>query len=108
MIRAILVDDQPLVLAGLRRILAPRAGFEIVTECADGSEVENAVRQFRPDVVIMDARMKVMGGAEATRRLRADEDAPPILILTTFDDDDVLSESLRAGESGFQLKDAPG
>jgi DNA-binding NarL/FixJ family response regulator len=107
-IRAVLVDDQPLVLAGLRRILGPRAGFEVVAECNDGAEVQAAVRSTRPDVVIMDARMKVMGGAEATRRLRADEDSPPVLILTTFDDDDVLSESLRAGASGFQLKDAPG
>jgi DNA-binding NarL/FixJ family response regulator len=107
-IRIVLVDDQPLVLAGLRRILGSRAGFEVVAECADGSEVEAVVDRTRPDAVIMDARMKVMGGAEATARLRQKEDSPPVLILTTFDDDEVLSASLRAGASGFQLKDAPG
>ncbi len=108
MIRVLLVDDQQLVRAGLRRILAPREGFDVVGECADGSEVVEAVAAFRPDVVIMDARMKNIGGPEATRRLRADPDAPPVLVLTTFDDDEVLSASLRAGASGFQLKDAPG
>lgn len=108
MIRVLLVDDQQLVRAGLRRILAPREGFEVVGECADGSEVVEAVAAWRPDVVIMDARMKNVDGPEATRRLRADPDAPPVLVLTTFDDDEVLSASLRAGASGFQLKDAPG
>lgn len=108
MIRVLLVDDQPLVRAGLRRILAPREGFQVVGECSDGSEVAEAVATSRPDVVIMDARMKHVGGPEATQRLRADPDAPPVLVLTTFDDDEVLSASLRAGASGFQLKDAPG
>jgi DNA-binding NarL/FixJ family response regulator len=107
-IRLVIVDDQQLVRTGLRRILAPREGFDIVAECSDGSEVEAAVAATRPDLVIMDARMKQVGGAEATRRLRQREDAPPVLILTTFDDDEVLSASLRAGASGFQLKDAPG
>jgi len=107
-IRILLVDDQPLIRAGLRRILGPRAGFEVVAECADGSEVAAAVDEHRPDLVIMDARMKVMGGAEATGLLRRRADSPPVLILTTFDDDEVLSASLRAGASGFQLKDAPG
>ncbi len=108
MIRVLLVDDQQLVRTGLCRILGPRAGFEVVGECADGTEVEEAVRESQPDVVIMDARMKQMGGAEATRVLRRHDDSPPVLILTTFDDDEVLSASLRAGASGFQLKDAPG
>jgi DNA-binding NarL/FixJ family response regulator len=107
-IKILLVDDQPLIRAGLRRILGPRAGFDVVGECADGTEVEGAVAELAPDLVIMDARMKVMGGAEATRRLRRQPDTPPVLILTTFDDDEVLSASLRAGASGFQLKDAPG
>jgi DNA-binding NarL/FixJ family response regulator len=107
-IRVVLVDDQPLVLTGLRRILAARDGFDVVAECTDGDEVEEAVGATQPDLVIMDARMKRMGGAEATRRLRARADAPPVLILTTFDDDEILSASLRAGASGFQLKDAPG
>jgi len=107
MIRVLLVDDQPLVRAGLRRILRPRAGFEIVGECEDGDEVESAVRVFHPDVVIMDVRMRRVDGAEATRRLR-EQGGPPVLVLTTFDDDEVLAASLRAGASGFQLKDAPG
>jgi DNA-binding NarL/FixJ family response regulator len=108
MIRVLLVDDQQLVRTGLRRILAPREGFEVVAECGDGDEVEAAVDAHRPDLVIMDARMKRIGGPEATERLRARTDAPPVLVLTTFDDDEVLSASLRAGASGFQLKDAPG
>lgn len=108
MIRVLLVDDQQLIRAGLRRILAPRSGFQVVGECGDGSEVESAVAKHHPDLVIMDARMKDIGGAEATRRLRQRTDSPPVLILTTFDDDEVLSSSLRAGASGFQLKDAPG
>jgi DNA-binding NarL/FixJ family response regulator len=70
-IRVLLVDDQQLVRAGLRRILRPRAGFDIVGECDDGDEVEAAVRSSRPDVVVMDMRMKRVDGAEATRRLRA-------------------------------------
>jgi DNA-binding NarL/FixJ family response regulator len=107
-IRVLLVDDQPLVRTGLARILAPRVGFEIVGECSDGNEVAAAVVLTTPDVVIMDARMKQMGGAEATRLLREHPESPPVLILTTFDDDEVLSASLRAGASGFQLKDAPG
>jgi DNA-binding NarL/FixJ family response regulator len=108
MIRVLIVDDQQLIRSGLQRILAPREGFEVVGECSDGTEVEEAVVKTKPDVVIMDARMKDMGGAEATRRLRQQPDSPPVLILTTFDDDEVLSASLRAGASGFQLKDAPG
>jgi DNA-binding NarL/FixJ family response regulator len=107
-IRVLLVDDQPLVRAGLRRILRPRAGFEVVGECDDGDQVEQAVAATRPDVVVMDVRMKRVDGAEATRRLRARDGSPPVLVLTTFDEDEVLSASLRAGASGFQLKDAPG
>jgi DNA-binding NarL/FixJ family response regulator len=107
-IRVLLVDDQPLARAGLRRILRPRAGFEVVGECDDGDQVEQAVAATNPDVVVMDVRMKRMDGAEATRRLRSRHTSPPVLVLTTFDDDEVLSASLRAGASGFQLKDAPG
>jgi DNA-binding NarL/FixJ family response regulator len=107
MIRVLLVDDQQLVRAGLQRILRARAGFEIVGECEDGDEVEAAVRDSRPDVVVMDMRMKRVDGAEATRRIR-DSGGPPVLVLTTFDDDEVLAAALRAGASGFQLKDAPG
>jgi DNA-binding NarL/FixJ family response regulator len=104
----LLVDDQPLARAGLRRILPPRAGFEISGECDDGDQVERAVDTQRPDVVVMDVRMKRVDGAEATRRLRSRVDGPPVLVLTTFDDDQVLSAALRAGAAGFLLKDAPG
>jgi DNA-binding NarL/FixJ family response regulator len=107
-IRVLLVDDQPLVRAGLRRILRPRAGFEVVGECDDGDQVDQAVAATGPDVVVMDVRMKRVDGAEATRRLRARDGSPPVLVLTTFDEDEVLSASLRAGASGFLLKDAPG
>ncbi len=108
MIRVLLVDDQPLVRTGLRRILHEDEGFEIVGECDDGDEVETAVERLHPDLVVLDIRMKRVDGVEATRRLRARRDSPPILVLTTFGEDEVLSAALRAGASGFQLKDAPG
>ena len=108
MIRVLLVDDQELVRVGLRRILHEDEGFEIVGDCSDGDEVEAAVERLHPDLVVMDIRMKRVDGVEATRRLRAHDDAPPVLVLTTFDDDEVLAGTLRAGASGFQLKDARG
>ena len=108
MIRVLLVDDQQLVREGLRRILHPDDGFDIVGECGDGAEVAGAVERLRPDVVVMDVRMKDVDGVEATRRLRDQPAGPPVLVLTTFDDDEVLSSALRAGAAGFVLKDAPG
>jgi DNA-binding NarL/FixJ family response regulator len=107
-VRVLLVDDQPLVREGLRRILHSTEGFEIVGECTDGEEVGHAVTTLRPDVVVLDIRMRHVDGIEAIRRLRASGDGTPILVLTTFDDDEYLSGALRAGASGFQLKDAPG
>jgi DNA-binding NarL/FixJ family response regulator len=106
-IGVLLVDDQDLVRSGLRRILRRKDGFTIVGECADGSEVPGAVERHRPDVVVMDLRMRDVDGIEATRRLRRDPDAPPVLVLTTFDDDELLSGALRAGAAGFLLKDSP-
>ncbi|HEX5861288.1 MAG TPA: response regulator transcription factor [Nocardioides sp.] len=106
-IAVLLVDDQDLVRSGLRRILRRKDGFTIVGECADGAEVATAVEQHRPDVVVMDLRMREVDGIEATRRLRRDPDAPPVLVLTTFDDDELLSGALRAGAAGFLLKDSP-
>lgn len=103
--RVLLVDDQELVRSGLRRILRPRVGFDVVAECSDGQEVPAAVRQHAVDVVVMDLRMKGVDGIEATRRL-TDAQGPPVLVLTTFDDDEMLSGALRAGANGFILKDS--
>ena len=112
MIRVLLVDDQALARAGLKMILGPEDGFEVVGECGDGAAALSTVATLRrsgsgPDVVLMDVRMRGMDGVEATRRLRAEPDGPPVLILTTFDDDEILSTALRAGAAGFLLKDAP-
>ena len=104
--RVMLVDDQELVRSGLRRILRRRDGFEIVAECSDGSEVPEAVAQHDVDVIVMDLRMKGVGGIDATRLVRHDDGAPPVLVLTTFDDDEMLSGALRAGAAGFILKDS--
>jgi DNA-binding NarL/FixJ family response regulator len=106
-VRVLLVDDQELVRSGLRRILRRRDGFEVVAECEDGDQVPAAVREHRPDVVVMDLRMRRVDGIEATERLRAQAGAPPVLVLTTFDDDALLSAALRAGAAGFLLKDSP-
>lgn len=106
-VEVLLVDDQELVRSGLRRILRNQLGFRIVGECSDGREVVDAVDRHDPDVVIMDLRMKDVDGIEATGRLRARSDDPPVLVLTTFDDDELLSGALRAGAAGFLLKDAP-
>jgi len=107
-IRVLLVDDQELVRAGLRLILSSEFGFEVVSEAADGAAAVDAVAQVRPDVVVMDIRMRGMDGVEATRRIGQLTSSPPVLVLTTFDDDEVLSGALRAGASGFALKEAPG
>ena len=106
-IRVLLVDDQELIRAGLRGILRPRFGFHIVGECSHGGEVAGAVSALHPDVVLMDVRMPVLDGIEATRRLREDHSAPPVLALTTFQDDEVLAGMLRAGAAGFVLKGLP-
>jgi len=107
MIRLVLVDDQALARAGLKLILSPEDGFTVVGEAADGAAAIEVVAQMQPDVVVMDVRMRGMDGVTATKHLRALEQSPPVLILTTFDDDEVLSGALRAGASGFVLKEAP-
>jgi DNA-binding NarL/FixJ family response regulator len=105
--RVILVDDQELVRSGLRRILRKRDGFEIVAECGDGSELPAALDAAEGvDVVVMDLRMREVDGITATRDLASRADAPPVLVLTTFDDDEMLSGALRAGAAGFLLKDS--
>ena len=106
MIRVIVVDDQAVIRVGVARILGPDDGFEVVAECEDGDEVVAAVAAHRPDVVVMDVRMRRLDGVSATRALVAAGDPPPVLVLTTFDDDDALWGALDAGASGFVLKDA--
>jgi DNA-binding NarL/FixJ family response regulator len=107
MIRVIIVDDQPVVRAGVVRILGPDDGFEVVAECDDGDQAVAAVAAHRPDLVLMDVRMRRVDGVTATRSLLGASDAPPILMFTTFDDDDVLWGALDAGAAGFILKDSP-
>jgi DNA-binding NarL/FixJ family response regulator len=107
MIRVLLVDDQELVRTGLRGILREPFGFAVVGECADGGEVVAAVEAAAPDVVLMDVRMPFTDGVQATTRLRQRADSPPVLALTTFDDDEALAGMLRAGASGFVLKGVP-
>jgi DNA-binding NarL/FixJ family response regulator len=107
MIRVLVVDDQELVRAGLRGILRTEFGFDIVGECANGGEAIAAAESLAPDVVLMDVRMPLVDGVQATRELRRREGSPPVLALTTFDDDEVLAGVLRAGAVGFILKGVP-
>jgi DNA-binding NarL/FixJ family response regulator len=110
-IRILLVDDQALVRAGFRMILDAEADMDVVGEAADGREAIDQVRSLRPDVVLMDIRMPELDGLEASRRILANgvagDEAPRILMLTTFDLDEYVYEALRAGASGFLLKDTP-
>jgi DNA-binding NarL/FixJ family response regulator len=106
-IRVLLVDDQELVRTGLRGILREAFGFDVVGECADGREVSAAAAALAPDVVLMDARMPFVDGVQATRELRGLQDSPPVLALTTFEDEEVLAGMLRAGAAGFVLKGVP-
>ena len=106
-LRVLVADDQELVRAGFCVILEA-AGFTVAGEAADGGAAVALAASERPDVVLMDVRMPVMDGLEATRRIAASgADAPKVVILTTFDLDDYVYEALRAGASGFLLKDAP-
>jgi DNA-binding NarL/FixJ family response regulator len=107
-VRVLIVDDQALVRAGFRMILEAERDIEIVGEASDGLEALEAARELRPDVVLMDIRMPNLDGLEATRRL-VDSGAggPRVLMLTTFDLDEYVYEALRAGASGFLLKDTP-
>jgi DNA-binding NarL/FixJ family response regulator len=104
-IRVALVDDQEIVRAGLARILSPADGFEVVAECADGREAVAVLPGLRPGVVLMDIRMPVLDGIAATAQLRDAEDPLPVLVLTTFGEDEVLWGAMEAGASGFVLKD---
>ena len=110
-IRVLLVDDQALIRAGFRMILDAEDDIEVVGECADGTQAVDSARRLDPDVVLMDIRMPEMDGIEATRRIASatgNADAPVrVLMLTTFDLDEYVYDALRAGASGFLLKDVP-
>lgn len=106
-IRLLLVDDDPLVRAGLSLMMGGADDIEIVGEAADGSEVEALVDRTRPDVVLMDIRMPSVDGLTATERLRGRKDAPQVVVLTTFHADEQVLRALRAGAAGFVLKDTP-
>ncbi|WP_406863502.1 response regulator transcription factor [Streptomyces sp. HUAS MG47] len=107
MIRVVLADDQTLVRAGFRSILADEEDIEVVGEAADGEQAVALARELRPDVVLMDIRMPGLDGLEATRRITGDErlEGVRVVILTTFDVDDYVYGALRAGASGFLVKD---
>jgi len=108
-IRVLLVDDQELVRTGFRMILDAEPDIDVVGEVGDGAAAVVATKELRPDVVLMDIRMPGVDGIEATRQICRDhrDDDPRVLILTTFDIDDYVYEALRAGASGFLLKDTP-
>jgi DNA-binding NarL/FixJ family response regulator len=105
-VRVAIVDDQQMVRTGFRLILEAEPGIEVVAEAGDGDEALGAVARSRPDVVLMDIQMPVLDGIEATRRIVAAGDAR-VVILTTFERDDYISGAVRAGASGFLVKNAP-
>jgi len=106
-IRVLVVDDQSMVRAGLRMLLAEEADIDVVAEAGDGVAAIAQAARFHPDVVLMDIRMPELDGLEATRRILAADASAKVLILTTFNLDDYVYEALRAGASGFVLKDEP-
>ena len=107
MIRVVIADDQDMVRAGFRMILGSHDDIEVVGEAGNGREAVEAARLLKPDVVVMDIRMPGVDGIDATRRLMERADAPRVLMLTTFDLDEYVYEALKAGASGFMLKNAP-
>jgi DNA-binding NarL/FixJ family response regulator len=107
MISCLIADDQAMVREGFGALLAAQQGISVAGLAADGAEAVRLARQIRPDVVLMDVRMPVMDGLAAARQLLAGEGGPKVLMLTTFDLDEYVYEALRAGASGFLLKDAP-
>ncbi|EST27204.1 response regulator transcription factor [Streptomyces niveus] len=106
-IRVMLVDDQVLLRTGFRMVLAAQPDMEVVAEAGDGAEAIDNLRTTAVDVVLMDVRMPRLDGVEATRRICAEPGAPKVLILTTFDLDEYAFSGLKAGASGFMLKDVP-
>jgi DNA-binding NarL/FixJ family response regulator len=106
-IRVVVVDDDALVRAALSMVLASAEDIAIVGEATDGNEVAHAVSEHEPGIVLMDIRMPGMDGLAATELLRAQDGAPEVIVLTTFDVDEYVLRALRAGASGFLLKDTP-
>jgi DNA-binding NarL/FixJ family response regulator len=106
MIRVALVDDQAIIRAGLARILSPTDGFAVVAECVDGRQAVEELPDLHPDVVLMDIRMPGLDGIAATAQLRAAAGVGPVLVLTTFGEDEVLWGAIEAGAAGFVLKDS--
>jgi DNA-binding NarL/FixJ family response regulator len=106
-IRVALVDDQQLVRAGLRMVLESQPDIVVVAEASDGAVALTELARVRADVVLMDVQMPRVDGISATRALLADPDAPKVVVLTTFDNDDYVVQAIAAGASGFLLKDAP-
>jgi DNA-binding NarL/FixJ family response regulator len=107
MTRVLIVDDDALVRSALSMMLDGAEGIEVVAQAADGSEVPDAVARHAPDVVLMDLRMPSVDGVTATRRLRRRQRPPEVIVLTTFDADENVTRALRAGASGFLVKDSP-
>jgi DNA-binding NarL/FixJ family response regulator len=105
-IRVAIVDDQAIVRAGLARILSPADGFEVVAECADGSQAVEELPALKPDIVLMDVRMPALDGIAATEQLRSLDEPLDVLVLTTFGEDEVLWGAIEAGAAGFVLKDS--
>jgi DNA-binding NarL/FixJ family response regulator len=106
-IKILLVDDQPLFREGLRTVLSLHSDFEVVGEAANGSEAIRLSRSLLPSVVLMDLQMPILDGVSATRRLHEEQPSSRVIVLTTFDDDEMVFDGLRAGAVGYLLKDVP-
>ena len=106
-IRVLVVDDHPVVRAGVQGMLASHADFDVVGEASDGEEALSQVAALNPDVVLMDLRMPAVDGVEATKRIRAQHPGVQVLVLTTYDTDDDIVRAVEAGAVGYLLKDAP-
>jgi DNA-binding NarL/FixJ family response regulator len=106
-IKILLVDDQPLFREGLRTLLSVHSDFDVVGEAGNGEEALRLTRSLRPTVVLMDLQMPVLDGVAATRRLHEEQPDCRVIVLTTFDDDEMVFDGLRAGAVGYLLKDAP-